>query len=46
LHNAILKYFDKSIYESKTKEKMQKAKEESDKAKQSMMEKVKKIIGE
>jgi 5S rRNA maturation endonuclease (ribonuclease M5) len=46
LHNSILKYFDKSIYESKTKERMQKAKEESDKAKESMREKVKKILGE
>jgi 5S rRNA maturation endonuclease (ribonuclease M5) len=46
LHASILKYFDKSIFDTKTKLKMQKAKEESDKAKASMLEKVKKIIGE
>jgi hypothetical protein len=46
LHSFILKYFDKSIFDSKTKERMQKAKEESEKAKESMKEKVKKILGE
>jgi 5S rRNA maturation endonuclease (ribonuclease M5) len=46
LHASILKYFDKSIFDSKTKVRMNEAKAKSEEAKKNMMEKVKKIIGE
>jgi hypothetical protein len=46
LHTSILKYFDKSIFDSKTKVRIQEARNKSEEAKKNMMEKVKKIIGE
>jgi 5S rRNA maturation endonuclease (ribonuclease M5) len=46
LHNSILKYFDKSIFDTKTKLRMQEAQLKSEEARKNMLEKVKKIIGE
>jgi len=46
LHNAILKYFDKNIFETKTKLRIQEAQKQSEEARNKMKEKVKKILGE
>jgi 5S rRNA maturation endonuclease (ribonuclease M5) len=46
LHNSILKYFDKSIFDTKTKLRMQEARQKSEEAKRNMLDKVKKILGE
>jgi len=46
LHNSILKYFDKSIFLTKTKVRMIDAQNKSEEAKKNMLEKVKKILGD
>jgi hypothetical protein len=46
LYESILKHFDKSIFETKTKMRIQEARSKSEEAKKNMLEKVKKIIGE
>jgi len=46
LHNAILKYFDKTIFLTKTKIRMIDAEQKSEEAKKNMLEKVKKILGD
>ena len=46
IYESILKHFDKSVFEQKTKPRIQEARAKSEEAKKNMLEKVKKIIGE
>jgi len=46
IYESILKHFDKSIFEQKTKPRIQEANQKSEEAKKNMMEKVKKILGD